>query len=349
VGDLLKLCLTREVKLNLSDERYLLSQFRLGRAYEADQIEIIGHKNSFRRSLNTLSLKIKDRSAKLFNSDQGVLAYGLIFGSSSDFSSDFKAALKRSGTSHIVAVSGYNVSIITSWLFDGLRSVGKFFAGTFSVIILIAFYLMTGGSASVLRASIMGVIVLFSKFIGRRLDPLHLLVPAAIILIFNPYAIYDWGFQLSFMATAGLFFLSPLVDISLIRLRLNSSLKKIFSETLSAQVFVLPILINNFGSFSLISPFTNLLILPLIPLAMLLVFITFIFAAISSTLGIFLSGITKIILSYTMMVISYSSRIPFAAISFKYSGSVFLVLSYIGIFVVVFLLRSHLKDERQDI
>jgi ComEC/Rec2-related protein len=349
-GDIVKICLDKKIILNSSDNNYLLSQFKLNNVYEASELNVIRSKRSLSRVINVLSTNIKARSAKLFSSDTGVLAYGLLFGSTSDFSSDFKAALKRSGTSHIVAVSGYNVSLITTWLFDGLRSIGKNFAGVFSVIILIIFYLMTGGSASVLRASIMGVIVLISKFIGRRVSPFHLLIlAAAIILFMNPFSIYDWGFQLSFMATAGLFFLSPLLDQFLKKLPFNQALKKIFSETLSAQVFVLPILINNFGSFSLISPLTNLLILPFIPAAMLLVFITFSVSAVSSVFAVFMSLIAKIVLSYIMLVVGSSSEIPFAAVNFKYSGYVFIVGSYAVIFGLVFLFKKRYPDEKQDI
>ncbi len=340
VLDQISFCQGQKLSLNTSDERYLLSQLGSKNVFEVKDLKLTRSGHGIRRSLSLFSAQIREVSSKMFSSDQGVLAYGLIFGSSGDFSQQFKASLKASGTTHIVAVSGYNVSIITNWLFDSLRAVSKNFAGVFSVVCLIAFFLMTGGSASVLRASIMGVIILLSKFIGRKVSALHLLILAAtLILVFNPYAIFDWGFQLSFMATAGLFFLSPLIEPRLSLIKIHPSLIKVFCETLSAQIFVLPILITSFGSFSLIAPLTNLLILPLVPLAMAVVFLSLVLYVLSPTLGIFFSGITKILLTYIMSVITISSKVPYASINLKVPASVGMIIGYLIVFSLVFFLR----------
>ncbi|MFH1855034.1 MAG: ComEC/Rec2 family competence protein [bacterium] len=340
IADEISFCMGDKVELEGSDRNYILSQLGRSAVFEGKNIKIEKTGHGLKRSINNLSVKFKGASYTLFSGDSGVLAYGLIFGSSGDFSRQFKADLKSSGTSHLVAVSGYNVSIITSWLFGALRYIGKNFAGVFSVFILLIFYLLTGGSASVLRASIMGVVILVSKFIGRKVSGEHLLLLAGcLILAFNPFAIYDWGFQLSFAATFGLFFLAePLFKLFSLKIKFLPGMVKIFTQTLSAQIFVLPLLVGSFGSFSLIAPLANILILPLIPFLMGLIFISFVTYFTWGALGIFLAGMTKALLYYVIAVIELSAKLPFASMELSLKPF-FVFIFYIIIIVLTGLIR----------
>lgn len=349
ISDRVSFCLKDKVQLQRKDERYLLSQYRTAEVYEVQDLKLLGAGHGFRNSLQEFSSLISSKSAKLFSADQGVLAYGVVFGGG-DFSRELKNDFKRSGTTHIVAVSGYNVSIITAWLFDWLRQIGKNFAGISSLVILIVYYFITGGSASVLRAAVMGVIILLNKFIGRRVQALHILVLAALgILLFNPYAIFDWGFQLSFMATAGLFFLAPLLESRLAYIKINKTLLKTFCETLGAQIFVLPIMIGSFGSFSLIAPLTNLLILPFIPILMAMVFATLMLGLVYQPLGIFAAGLTKIILVYIISIVKVSARIPYASINYQLPPVLALTAGYLVVFgLTYFLGRSSRAKSKQN-
>lgn len=344
--DKIYLCRKQPLTLEPPDQKYVLAQFRNKTVYNIDGIKKLEDGKGLRRSLFDLSVRIKDASSKIYSGDQGVLAYGLLFGSSSDFSSNAKANFKKSGTTHLVAVSGYNVSIITSWLFGSLRVISKNFAGVFSVIILILFYFLTGGSASVLRAGIMGVVILVSKFIGRRVGAIHLLLlAAALILAFNPFAIYDWGFQLSFLATAGLFFLSPTLE-QMLSFGKKSALIKIFCETLGAQIFVLPIMISNFGQISLIAPLSNLFILPFVPVTMLFVAISLIATFISPLLGTFFGGISNVLVAYIMSVINLAANIKFASISCSMSPIIGYLVGYAIVVGLTILLRRIVAERK---
>jgi ComEC/Rec2-related protein len=263
ISDRAKICISGKVALEKNDQNYLLSHYKTDALYGAGNMEIISSGNSLNRKIYNLSERFRQTINSIYSGDSASLAYGLIFGSNTEFSQGVKENLRRSGTSHLVAVSGYNVSIITAWLFSSLRYISKNFAGIFSLLTLIFFYLITGGSASLLRAAIMGSLILISRFVGRKVLPIHLIfLAASFILILNPYAIYDVGFQLSFFATSGLFFLAEPLEKLISFGRFKSFIIKIFSETLSAQIFVLPILVGNFGQFSLIAPISNILILP---------------------------------------------------------------------------------------
>jgi len=339
ISDQAKVCFGERVEVDKSAERYMLSSFGQSNVYSVERVEKLTSGKGVRRFFIDQSKKIRGLVTSIYSGDKAALAYGLIFGGTGEFSSQAKENFKKSGTSHLVAVSGYNVSIITAWLFGLLRPISRSFAGGASVFMLIAFYLITGGSASILRAAIMGLLVLAAKFIGRRVSSVHLLLLAAtIILLFNPYAVFDWGFQLSFLATSGLFFLSPSVE-RIVSFGRPSMIIKIFSETLGAQIFVLPIMVSAFGQFSIIAPVSNLFILPFVPLSMLLIAISLPAYFICPLLGTFLGGLSNIVLSYIMTVINVSASWKYARVDLKIEPLIGYVAGYFVILIVTYLIR----------
>lgn len=340
VSDQARVCLSDKVTLEKKDKNYLLSHYKTDVLYSVKTAEIISSGNSLNRKIYDLSEGFRQKLNKIYSGDSAALAYGLIFGANTDFSKDLKESFKRSGTSHLVAVSGYNVSIITAWLFGTLRYISKNFAGVFSLVALIFFYLITGGSASLLRAAIMGSLILISRFIGRKVHPVHLIfLAASLILILNPYAIYDVGFQLSFFATSGLFFLAEPLEKLISFGRFKSFILKIFSETLSAQIFVLPILIGNFGQFSLIAPISNILILPLVPLSMFMIALSLAAFSLFQSFGILFGGLSEVLLSYILIIINWSSKLPFASFNFKVQPVYGYLFGYLAVFGLTYLLR----------
>ena len=139
---------------------------------------------------------------------------GLLFGERTEFSDNFVANLKNSGTTHIVALSGYNISIITV----GLASIFLYFtkrktAFWLSVLFVIVFVIMTGAEESVVRAAIMGIIFLISQQNSRLYSVRNAItLTAAIMLLLNPdLLVFNVGFQLSFAAFMGLVYIQPLL------------------------------------------------------------------------------------------------------------------------------------------
>jgi len=347
IADKAKLCRKGLLELSKKDQHYFLARYKMKDVYNVENLEKLESGKSFFRSMAEASKKVREATGRIYTGDKSALAYGLLFGSTGDFSKEAKDDFKKSGTSHLVAVSGYNVSIITAWLFTSLRSISKNFAGVFSVIILLLFYFLTGGSMSVLRAAIMGSLILISRFIGRKVLPIHLLLLAAsVIIVFNPYAIYDWGFQLSFMATAGLFFLSPALEQILSFGKIKSGFLKIFSETLGAQIFVLPILVGNFGQVSIIAPLTNLLIIPIVPMTMFFVALSLVGYFILHILGMFFGGISAVLLSYILSVIKISSSFKFASLSIKIEPVYAYLIGYALVIALTVFLRRKVAENK---
>lgn len=250
---------------------------------------------------------------------------GLLLGDKQNLGEEFKNNLSKSGTSHLVALSGYNISIIatailSAFLFLGINRRRAFW---FSVLFIILFIIMVGASASVVRAAIMGILLLLGHNFGKIYHPRNALLFAALIMvILNPKIIrFDLGFQLSFLATFGLVYFSPWFE-KIIKSDKESFLgwRQNLATTLSAQLAVMPLLISQFNNFSIIAPLTNVLVLTFIPITMLLGFITILLGLIFNLLGSVFGFFVYLLLKYEISVINYFGQLKFSSINFgKYS------------------------------
>ncbi|MEK7620658.1 MAG: ComEC/Rec2 family competence protein [Patescibacteria group bacterium] len=197
---------------------------------------------------------------------------GLLFGGSTALSGDLKDDFRATGTSHILAASGYNVSIFSVMFLGFILStrLGRRRGLILTTILLVLYVIIAGASAAVVRAGIMGLLVVLGKWISRKAYMLNVfLLTASVMLFFNPLLLlYDVGFQLSFVATIAIVTLTKPWSERLEFIPDTLGLRETFAGSLAATVFTLPIVLWNFGTISLVSPFANLLVLPLVPYAM---------------------------------------------------------------------------------
>lgn len=197
---------------------------------------------------------------------------GLLFGSRAAIPPDLERALQRLGLTHIVAVSGYNLTIIVAGLSIFVRRQTR--TGFLLTMTGIGFFtVMTGASAPIVRAAVMSVLFLLVGRARRQLDAKTAVLASIIVMTaWNPLYLYrDVGWQLSVLALLGVLWLAPLFmprpgkRVWLAR--------ELLAGTLGAYIATAPFIAYTFGTFSLIAPLANLLVLPLIPLIMLLGFI----------------------------------------------------------------------------
>ncbi len=163
----------------------------------------------------------------------------------------------------------------------------------------------------------MAVLTLFARSTGRNYDAARALVFAGVIMIaFNPLLLaYDVSFQLSFIATIAVIFLSPKVEKYFLWVTPKFGLRDIAAVTLSAYVFVLPFILYKMGNLSLVAFPANILVLPFIPFAMVFGFLTGLVGMISYFLSVPFGYISYLVLHYDLWVIDILSRLPFASIS----------------------------------
>ena len=268
-------------------------------------------------SLKAALLKFKDFSKnsliKVLPPAEAAFLTGITLGDTGTLDPSFKEKLNATGTRHIVALSGYNITIVSHMvLFLILGRIRRRNMLLCVVAVISAFVAMTGAESSVVRAAIMSFLVLYGSYAGRIYSPRNAIMIAAFLmtLIHPDILAYDVGFQLSFLALAGIIYLrEPLLKI--FHLKNESSIlawRENFLSTTSAQLAVAPILLNAFKSTSVISILVNILLLPAIPITMMIGFSIVGFSLISTSIAALISPLARLFVSYELGIINYFSK-----------------------------------------
>lgn len=279
--------------------------------------------------------------------DSSLLA-GLIFGVKQSLGQELLDDFKKVGLVHIIVLSGYNLTIVALGILYVTSYTGKRNLGfILSAIGIMLFAIMVGLGATVVRASMMALIAILARYLGRPQDALRALFLAGfVMLLWNPLTLLrDPSFQLSFSATLGLILYSPFVynfvsqKIPIISEKLG--LREILSSTFAVQLFVLPLLTKMSGVVSVISFIVNLLVLPLVPFAMLFGFLAGLFGFIpfigvpfAWASGVIAFAFTKIIITVTEV----GASIPFAVLqtgTLSISGIIIWYLVYALIYLKI--------------
>ncbi len=267
---------------------------------------------------------VKEKFREVINSNlpnpQSAILAGILLGDKTSFSKEWKQKLSNTGTSHIVAVSGMNIVMLASILVALGASLGLYRkqALLFSLIFVWLFVALVGFQPSVIRAGIMGSVLIVCQLLGRAGASFRVLVMAiALMLAIDPTLLrYNLSFQLSVLATLGLIQLSPVINnkISKFKFFSNKGFREVVSATISAQIFTLPLLIYTFNTVSLVGLLVNILIVPLLSVVMVLGIIFLLGGLVYSPLGVVLAWPVGVLLSLIVWVIDIFSKIPFAVL-----------------------------------
>lgn len=269
--------------------------------------------SKIKASLFKLKEKIVLSFKKVLAPEKAAFLAGITLGERAEFSKEFKEKMSKSGTTHLVALSGYNITVIgiaISAFFGWFLS--RRWAFCLSIAAIVGFVLMTGAEASVVRAAIMGGIALLAKEVGRIHSMRNAVAIAAFLMIlFNPKILrFDLGFQLSFLALLGIVYLSPAIQ-KFFKMKKEKGFlgwRENFLTTTSAQLAVMPLLLVNFDYFSVTSILANVLILEAIPLTMFFGFLigaaSFLFMPMAMVLGWFIG----LFLTYELTIIGIFSK-----------------------------------------
>ncbi|MCX7842666.1 MAG: DNA internalization-related competence protein ComEC/Rec2 [Clostridia bacterium] len=271
--------------------------------------------------LNSIGMSVRDRVVKVIERSlprqQAGLLNGMLIGYREGMGEEVEKSFSDAGLSHLVAVSGMNVAFIIApllFVFKRLK-ISDNISNGITIGALVLFLFVTGFSPSVARAVIMGISILTGKIIMRETDVINSLGLAAIILLaYNPYTLFDIGFQLSFAAT-----LSIILFYKTIREFVNFKFIPAFaadvlSVTLAAQIGVLPVTAYYFNKVSIISLFSNIIAVPLVEAVTVLGFIMAVIGQFSIVLSQIIGYINCVLLSFILLVSDISSRLPFAVL-----------------------------------
>lgn len=248
------------------------------------------------------------------------LLLGILFGVKATMPKTFYNALVTTGTLHIIALSGMNISILINVAAKATLFLGRKISSVLTIGLIIAFTIFVGASPSIVRAAIMGCLSLFSVYFGRQSwSLLTLFLAGGMMLVFNFSLIKDLSFQLSFLATFGIILANAKKECQSNKSfsnRLLYPLKENFRMTIFAQIFTLPVILYRFHRISLISPLANLLIEWAIQPIMILGFVAAILGSLWLPLGVIPSWFAWVPLTYMVAVIEILAKIPGASVSF---------------------------------
>jgi competence protein ComEC len=295
-------------------------------------IEVISswHGNFIKSALFSIKRKFLEKVNMAIPEPENLLMGGLILGEKASFSQELRQNFVDTGTIHIVALSGYNVTIVAEWFMKLFSFLPQNLGIGVGIIAILLFVLMSGGSSTAVRAGIMASLVLVARATGRNYDVARALVLALVIMIlFNPFIlVYDVSFQLSFIATIAVIFFTPKVEKYFLWVPETFKLRDIISVTFAAYIFVLPFILYKMGNLSLVALPANILILPFIPITMLLGFLTGLFGIIWYVLAVPLGYASYWLLHYELGIVNFFANIHFAAISVPNFPLILVVLIY---------------------
>lgn len=282
------------------------------------------------------------------------LAGGITIGGKSGLGNVLKDAFTRSSLVHIIVLSGYNVMVVAEWVMTtlALTSLRKRWAIAAGVLALVFFVGVAGATATAIRAALMAVIALYARATGRTYAAGRaLLFVILLMLIWNPlYLVFDPGFGLSVAATAGLIWLAPIIEF-FIKIK-NVFWNNVIATTLAAQIAVLPLLLYNTGNLSIVAIPTNLLIVPLVPLAMGLSaiagFAGMIFSSFAPIIGIVIAFPAYLANAYMLFIARESSALPLAAFTLPPFPFWLALIAYAGLIYFVRQLADQKRFSTTD-
>ncbi len=287
---------------------------------------------------------LEEKISRVLPEPESSLIAGVVLGVKRNLPEDFYEALQKSGTLHVIVVSGTNIVYVIAALLGVSGFLKRPIQILFAVLGVLGYAVMVGGGAAVWRSTLMGLTVLLAAVLGRRrLAQEALFLSAAVLSLANPMGLWQVGFQLSFVATSGIIFLQ---DIFKERLQ---ALPRLIQEglvtTLAAQTAVLPVITHSFQTFSLISPLSNLLIFLLVPAITIMGAVVALAALVWLPLGKLLAPLIFVPAKLFVTIVKLSAQIPFAQVEIPQLPIFVWLVYYLVLVYIVIQCRKKIQSE----
>jgi competence protein ComEC len=274
------------------------------------------------------------------------LSVGLLLGVKGSLGEEYEAVFQKTGITHIVVLSGYNIMLVTVFVMYVLSFfLPRRLKLVFGFLAIALFAILVGLGSSVLRASVMAGLMLLAQFTGRTYDVIRALIIALVLmLIWNPdLLLHDIGFQFSFLATLGLVLFSPHLEKAFKKVPTLLGIREFLTATVAAQLFVTPLLLYHIGSFSVVSVLVNVLVLPMVPVAMALSFLTGVAGFLSLRLSELLGYAAYLSLAYILEIAKFFAALPFASFAVPAFPFVYVLVAY-GVLIAFLLYLTYKKE-----
>ena len=258
------------------------------------------------------------------------LVSGITIGVEDGLGKKYEDLFRAVGLIHIIVLSGYNITIVSESV---IRLLGFFprlvaLSGGASAVVL--FVIMAGASAATIRAAIMAILVVVARALGRKYNISRALLIAGCVMVFhNPHILlHDPSFQLSFLATLGLVYGTPLVKGLFQKLPETFGIRESAISTSATQLFVMPLILYQMGQMSLVALPANILVLWSMPAIMFSTLLTGVLGFISPFIALPFSFTAQLLSEYILFVAEALSKVPHASVTFPPMHWSMLVLMY---------------------
>lgn len=321
-------------------QRYLLQK---GIAYiiytSPGEIELVKKDNavSFYKTIFFMRKNIINLFVRTIHGDSARLLSSMVLGEQNILPENLNEAFIKTGLLHLIAASGFNVTILISFCFfiSGCFPSKKMLMSFLLIFIIILYAALCNFSPSITRAAILGIFFLLSVLCNREKDSWHIFILSAfLMLIFKPLWLFDVGFQLSFVSCLGIIALSPVFMKKL--KHLPNYLNSLISVTLGAQIFILPLLIYYFGRISSLFLISNLILIPVVEI---LFPISLVHILLGYSLKILLpitSFLCRMLSFISLKIIYLLANLPFSLIYLKKPSYMTFILFYAVLGVILF-------------
>jgi len=320
---------------------------------------------AWKRTLLTFKARAQATIARILPEPEASLLTGILLGVESGIPHDLSEDFTTTGASHVIAISGFNISIITALLTATLGRLvrDRRLAAGIAIAGVVTYTILVGADAAVVRAAVMGVVTVIGVAVGRQGLALNSLALAAIVMTaLNPYTLWDVGFQLSVAATLGLILYAQRFESTTQRLlerKLSAGRAKqvvgwvgdALLLTLAAQITTTPLILWHFGRLSVVSLLTNGLILPVQSLVMF-------FGGAATLIGLVVEPLGRVVgwaaylwLAWTIRVVRWTADLPVASVPLKLSdgGLIALYIAIGGLTALLLLPRQRRRDAWQNL
>lgn len=323
---------------NFNYGRYIKSIGLDGIIY-MESYDIVGQSFLY-KNIGRLKIYISDTSRYLYKKNSDFIN-SILLGQRENLSQEQNDIFQRSGTSHIIAISGLHTGILCAIISFLIGGINKFYKLLILFIIINIYMLIVGASPSIVRSIYFITILYLSVFLDKKVDGISTLSIVGIFLVINnPYIIYNTSFQLSFLATLSIIYFYSYI---------NRILKiSIISLTISANILTLPIIYYNFKGISIISIIGNLIVVPFIGIIMYLSIISIFLFNLNIEISKFIAKINYIIVNIIYYSLEKISDLYFVYIEIENPKIYYVIIYYIIIFSYMIYKEKTVIEEQKN-
>lgn len=286
---------------------------------KVSQVKLLksNNENVINMLANKVSKKIKENISQILSDEQASLLTGILIGDKGKISEEMQDSFKDSNLSHMLAISGVHVSYIILGFTVILSKIkiGKKLSKVFIIVFLVFFTILTGSTPSVERASIMAIYILVGNLLYKKPNILiSICLSMLILLIQNPYNLFDVGFQLSYGGTIGIVFFYKKIKFKDSKIKILQKIKEMMVITLCANIVIFPIMMLHYNTISLTFLISNILASPILGTVIILGFIMVLFSFVLNPISVILSKVLGVFLEILIYIANFSSNLPFSKI-----------------------------------